>query len=56
MSRAIEELNEQRAAIMESLCESIFEGSIEAVEFFRFMLYDIEGGIKALNTHMQKTK
>ncbi len=46
------ELQMQRAAIQESLCESIFDGTSEAVEFFRFMLTDIERGITTLEKHL----
>jgi hypothetical protein len=46
------ELTEQRASIQESLLEAIFEGTNEEVEFFRFLLVDIEEGIRAFKQHL----
>jgi hypothetical protein len=48
----LSELQEQRAAIQESLCESIVEGTNEEVEFFRFLYVDIERGIATLEKHL----
>jgi len=51
-----DELMMQRASIQESLLEAILDGSTVEVEFFRFLLVDIEGGIKALTDHLDRTK
>lgn len=48
------ELREQRGSIQESLCEAIIDGDGEGVAFFKRLLEDIEGAIKAISTFLAK--
>ena len=49
MMDELSELKEQRNSIQESLCEAIIDGDGEGVAFFRHLLIDMEGAIKAIS-------